>query len=81
MLVRIHTSDTAWTKRHAVRAEVVNGNATAIIEIADASVTRTTFGPKRAEMICFDMTQVAKRIPRDHFNANAMIPAMHIVSA
>lgn len=80
MIVKIHTSDKAWSAKHAIRTAVENGNHVAFIEIADASVTRTTFGPKRAEMICFDMRQVAKRIPRDHFNANAMIPAMHIAS-
>lgn len=80
MQVRLTTSDTKWIAKNAIRSEVVNGNTTAIVEIDDASVERLTFGPKNAQMIRFDLSQVAKVLPRDWYNKAAMIPAMHIVS-
>lgn len=80
MIVKIWTKDTTWTKRNALRVETINGNNVAIIEIDGDSVERLTFGPKNAQMIRFDLSKVAKRLPRDWSNANAMIPATHIVS-
>lgn len=81
MIVKIHTSDAAWSAKHAIRVVVENGNSVAHVEIDDASVERLTFGPKRVEHIRFDLRQIAKRLPRDWYNANAMIPTMHIVEA
>lgn len=81
MRVQIHTSDNAWMKRHALSTTTLdNGNTIAVIEIDDASVERLTFGPKNAQMIRFDLSQVAKRIPSDWYNKAAMIPASAIVS-
>ena len=80
MMVKLHTSDAKWAAKHAVRTSVENGNSVAFVEIDDASVERLTFGPKNAQMIRFDLTQVAKVLPRDWFNKAAMIPAAHIVS-
>lgn len=80
MIVKLYTSDAKWTARHAVRSDVENGNKVAFVEIDDASVERLTFGPKNAQMIRFDLSQVAKTLPRDCWNKNVMIPAMHIAS-
>lgn len=81
MRVQIHTSDKAWMKRHALSTTTLdNGNTIATIEISDDSVERLTFGPKNAQMIRFDLSQVAKKLPRDWYNKAAMIPAAHIVS-
>lgn len=79
MIVKLHTSDAKWIALNALSSERVNGNTVAHVEIGN-DVERLTFGPKRAEMIRFDLSQVAKRLPRDWFNASAMIPATHIVS-
>lgn len=81
MIVKIHTSDQAWINRNAVRSETLdNGNTVAYVEIGD-TVERLTFGPKRTEMIRFDLSKVAKRIPSDWYNKAAMIPVSHIVTA
>lgn len=81
MIVRICTTDTTWMKAHALSVETLdNGNTFAHIAIADDSVERLTFGPKNAQMIRFDLSQVAKRLPRDWYNKAAMIPAAHVVS-
>lgn len=80
MIVKIWTKDTTWMKRNALRVETINGNTVAHVQIDDASVERLTFGPKNAQMIRFDLSQVAKRLPSDCFNKALMIPATHIVS-
>jgi hypothetical protein len=79
MQVRINTTDATWVQRNALIWTTDEfGNHVATIEISD--VERLTFGPKNAPMIRFDLSKVAKRLPRDWYNANAMIPASHIVS-
>lgn len=81
MIVKLCTTDAKWSAKHAIRVETLdNGNTFAIVEIADDSVERLTFGPKNAQMIRFDMTQIAKTLPRDWYNKAAMIPTTHIVS-
>ena len=79
MIVKILTTDEAWSARHALSVVVENGNPFAHVEIDGDSVERLTFGPKNAQMIRFNLSQVAKKLPRDCWNANVMIPAMHIV--
>ncbi len=78
MIVKLHTSDMKWIEKNAIAYQVAdNGNVTAHVEIG-SNVERVTFASR--DMIRFDLRSVAKRLPSDWSNANAMIPAAHIVS-